>query len=66
MVCPWFLHGFHSTVFLFYVVNPVLEKSFVEFVAQRLQTTTTKFEDLKESKEDVSSDENGPQIPPLH
>jgi len=44
-------------MFLFYVANPALEKSFFEFVAQRLQTTTTKFEDPK----DVSSDENGPQ-----
>ena len=58
MVSSWFPYGFHSTMFLFYVANPALEKSFVEFVAQRLQTTTTKFED---PKEDVSSDENGPQ-----
>ena len=76
MVSPWFLswflHGF-STVSIrfpfcsvFVVINPVpLAKSFVE-VAQRLQATTTKFEDPKESKEDVSSDENGPQIPELH
>lgn len=63
MVSTWF--PFYNVfvcfcMFLLYVANPALEKNFVEFVAQRLQTTTTKFEDPKESK-DVSSDENGPQ-----